>query len=92
MEKKHLTTPKTALNFGILLGGISVIFGVMLYVLDMHYQNDTSTSIISYVFLIVIILWGIVHFRKENNGYLTLSDALKTGMGIALISSIITAT
>jgi len=60
----------------------------MLYVLDMHYHDDTSTSLISYAFLIGIIVWGIIHFRKENNGYLTLSNALKTGLGIALISSI----
>ena len=60
----------------------------MLYVLDMHYHDDTSTSLISYTFLIGIIVWGIIHFRKENNGYLTLSNALKTGLGIALISSI----
>lgn len=91
MEKQNFTPAKTALNFGLLLAGISVIFGIMLYVLDMHYQNDTSTSLISYAFLIGIIVWGIIHFRKENNGYLTLSNALKTGVGIALISSIITA-
>jgi len=54
----------------------------------MHYHDDTSTSLISYTFLIGIIVWGIIHFRKENNGYLTLSNALKTGLGIALISSI----
>ncbi|MDA9596998.1 DUF4199 domain-containing protein [Flavobacteriaceae bacterium] len=88
MEKLNFTPEKTALNFGLLLGGISVIFGIMLYVLDMHYHDDTSTSLISYTFLIGIIVWGIIHFRKENNGYLTLSNALKTGLGIALISSI----
>jgi hypothetical protein len=54
----------------------------------MHYHDDTSTSLISYAFLIGIIVWGIIHFRKENNGYFTLSNALKTGLGIALISSI----
>ena len=63
MEKQKFTPAKTALNFGLLLGGISVIFGIMLYVLDMHYQNDTSTSLISYAFLIGIIVWGIIHYQ-----------------------------
>ena len=63
----------------------------MLFILDMHYQNDTATSLIGYGFLIGIIIWGIMRFKKINNGYLKLSEALKTGVGTALISGIVIA-
>ena len=63
----------------------------MLYFLDMHYQNETTTSLIGYAFLIGVILWGIMQFKKTNNGYLKLSEALKTGVGTALISGIVIA-
>ncbi len=89
MEYKKNTTAKTALNFGLLLGGINIVYGLMLYFLDMHYQQETATSLIGYALLIGLILWGIIQFKKSNEGYISLSEALKTGGGTALISAII---
>lgn len=89
MKNQNITPAKVALSFGVLLGGVSVIFGLILYALEMHYQNDKTTSLIGYSFLIGIIILGMVYFRQNNNGFLMLSDALKTGVGIALISSLI---
>ena len=89
MENQKNTTSKTAFNFGLILGGISFVYGLMLFFLDMHYQNETATSLIGYTFLIVFILWAIIHFRKKNEGYISLSETLKTGVGTALISAII---
>ncbi len=88
MENEKKTTTKIALDFGLINGGINVLFGLILYSLDMHYQNETSTSLIGYAFIIVIIIWAIIQFRKNNGGYLTLLEALKTGIGTALISGI----
>ena len=89
MENQKKSTAKFALNFGLILGVINVIYGLMLYALDMHYQNDTKTSLINYAFLIGIIVYGIMQFKKNNDGLMSLSEALKTGLGIALISSIL---
>tara|TARA_B100001173_G_scaffold312545_1_gene334594 strand:- start:6112 stop:6636 length:525 start_codon:yes stop_codon:yes gene_type:complete len=89
MENQKNTTAKTAINFGLILGGISIVYGLMLFFLDMHYQNETATSLIGYAFLIVIILWAIIDFKKKNEGYISLSETLKTGVGTALISALI---
>jgi hypothetical protein len=89
MENQKNITAKTALNYGLLLGGINVVYGLMLYILDMHYQQETATSMIGYALLIGIIIWGIIKFKKSNDGYISLSEALKTGVGTALVSAII---
>ena len=89
MENEKKTTGKIALIFGLVLGGINVVYGLILYSLDMHFQNETSTSLIGYAFLIGIIIWAIIQHKKNNVGYLTLSEALKTGIGTALISGIV---
>jgi hypothetical protein len=39
--------------------------------------------------MIAITLWGIYSFRKANDGYLSLGEALKLGAGIALVAGII---
>ena len=85
MENQKITTVKTALNFGLILGGISLMYSLMLFFLDMHYQGETATSLIGYTLLIGLVLWAIMHFKKNNDGYISLSDALKTGVGTALI-------
>tara|TARA_B100001059_G_scaffold236819_1_gene290929 strand:- start:22712 stop:23236 length:525 start_codon:yes stop_codon:yes gene_type:complete len=89
MENQKITTAKTALNFGFILGGVSLVYSLMLFFLDMHYQGETATYLIGYALLIGLILWAIMHFKKNNDGYISLSEALKTGVGTALISAII---
>ncbi len=89
MENQKITTAKTALNFGLILGGISIVYSLMLLFLDMHYQGETATSLIGYFILIGGVFWAIRHFKKNNDGFITLSEALKTGVGTALISALI---
>ena len=89
MENQKITTAKTALNFGLILGGVSLVYSLTLFFLDMHYKGETATSLMGYALLIGLILWAIMHFKKNNDGYISLSEALKTGVGAALISAII---
>ena len=89
MENQKIITAKTALNFGLISGGVSIVYSLMLFFLDIHYQGGTATSLIGYALLIGLVLWAIMHFKKNNDGYISLSEALKTGVGTALISAII---
>ena len=89
MENQQITPAKTALNFGIILGGYNIIVGIMLYFLDMHYQNDQTVGIINIVITVVIIMAGIIQFKKENEGFLSMIEALKIGLGVAVISAVL---
>lgn len=89
MEKSPLKTNSFALRYGLILGLISVVFGLMIYFLEMHYQNNTKIGIVSLLISSVVIILGLLAFRKANQGFISLSQALKTGLGIALVSGII---
>lgn len=89
MENNSSTLKSHILQYGILLGGISVVFALMLFFLDMHYTQDSSVGIVSIVITIAVIVLGQYNFRKDNEGFLSFGEALKLGVGIALISSII---
>ena len=89
MENNSSTLKSNILQYGFLLGGISVVFALMLFFLDMHYTQESSVGIISFIITITVIVLGQYSFRKDNEGFLSFGEALKLGVGIALISSII---
>lgn len=89
MENTQPTTGKFALKYGLLLGGISVAFGLMLYFMDMHYQQSMSIFVVSIVIMLAVILLALYQFKKENGGYMTFGEALKIGVGLCLIGGII---
>ena len=89
MEENQPKTGKYSLNFGLILGVISVVFALMLYSMDAHASQDPSNTVISVIIMVGVIIWGIISFRKANEGYLTLGEALKLGAGIALVAGII---
>ncbi len=89
MENQQPKTGKFALQFGLILGLINVVFGVMLYVLDSHYQQNTGVTVVNIVIMLGVILWSIIAFRKANGGYLTISQALKVGVGVAAVAGVI---
>ncbi|PTL98562.1 MAG: hypothetical protein DA394_08870 [Candidatus Arcticimaribacter sp.] len=67
MEDQNLELKKYILQYGALLGGISVVFGLMLFSLDMHYQNETSTTIVS-----IAITIGVITFAQYSYQFLSL--------------------
>ncbi|WP_136468086.1 DUF4199 domain-containing protein [Flagellimonas onchidii] len=89
MEENQSKTGKYSLNYGLILGLISIVFGVMLYIQKLHYEMSIPVMIVSTLITIVIIFLGINAFKKANGGYLKLAEALKIAVGIALISAII---
>ncbi|WP_127137782.1 DUF4199 domain-containing protein [Flagellimonas oceanensis] len=89
MEEQQPKTGKFALNYGLILGLISVVFGVMLYTQKMHYERNTGIIVISIVIMAAIIFVGVNAFKKANGGYLSISEALKVAVGIAVIGAVI---
>ncbi|MGB5386652.1 MAG: DUF4199 domain-containing protein [Eudoraea sp.] len=90
MEENQPKTGKFSLNYGLILGVILLVFSIMLYSMDAHYSQDPSNTVITILIMVGVIIWGIFNFRKANQGFLTLSEALKLGAGIGLVAAIIT--
>ena len=61
----------------------------MLFFLDQHYQGGAFVNLINFLISLTIILLAQIAFKKDNGGYLNLSDSLKLGLGISLINSIL---
>ncbi len=91
MENQQATAKKFVLNYGLLLGIVSVTFGVIMYVTNVYLEPSMVYTIIGFLILITIITLAIKAFKTESGGYLSLSEALKVGIGVAVIGGIIAA-
>ena len=89
MEENQPKTGKFALHYGLLLGGISIVFFLMLFSLDMHYQGGMMVMVVSIVLSLAAIVVGLLQFRKANNGFMSFGQGLKLGVGICLVGGII---
>jgi len=90
MEEQQVKTGKFALNYGLLLGAISLVFSFMLYTQKMHYEQNGGVIAISVLIGAVVVFLGINAFKKANGGFLSISESLKVAVGIALVGAIIT--
>ena len=89
MEENTPKTGKFALIYGAMLGGISIVFSLMLYSADMHYQGGIMVVLVSLALSLAAIIVAIVQFRKANGGYMSFAQGLKVGVGVSLIGTII---
>lgn len=89
MEETQPKIGKFSLNYGLILGGISVAFGLMLFSMDAHTSQDTSNTVIGIVLAVGVVIWALISFRKANAGLMSLGQAIKLGIGVCLVSGVI---
>lgn len=90
MEFSAVSIKKYIINYGIILGILSVLIGATLYLTNNLIQQNTTQAILSLAVLFGVIAIGIKSYKNANNGFLELSEALKIGIGIALVGGMIT--
>lgn len=88
-EAENLDSKKIILNYGLILGVITVLLGVISYVMGDLYQPHWTMQVLGYLIFIGLIVYGIKEFKKSNGGFLRLSQALKIGTGIAAVAAVI---
>ena len=89
MEDQQKPTNKIALNYGFYLGLASILISVVMYALGKQHEQDWKTGVLSFAIMATIIVLGIKKYKESNGGFMTLSQGLKTGIGIALIGGVI---
>ncbi|WP_109300224.1 DUF4199 domain-containing protein [Aquimarina sp. AU474] len=89
MENEKTSSKKIIINYGVILGIVSVLFGAILYATGIYKDPHWSIGIFGFVITIVVLVYAIKAFKTANGGFLNLTDALKVGIGAALIGGII---
>ncbi|RKN81623.1 DUF4199 domain-containing protein [Ulvibacterium marinum] len=89
MEENQPKTGKFSLNYGLITGAVGILFALILFSMDMHYERGFSVQGVQIAILAAGILLAISQFKKASAGYLSLSEALKLGAGVALIAGLL---
>jgi hypothetical protein len=89
MENQKSTSTQIMLNYGLMLGVASILIAVANFAFGNVYKPHWIISVISGLATVVIIVFGLKTLKQNNNGFLSLGESLKTGLGIALISGIV---
>ena len=89
MSDKKSILKSTIIQYGLIYGGLAVVFSIMLFIMDMHYQGGSLQNWTGFIIMIGSITFAQIAYRKLNDGYLNLSEAIKVGLGVTLIGILI---
>ena len=86
---EEINTKKYIIEFGSWTGITLVSFAIMLFFLEAHYENSTSTQIINALIQISGITIACLAFKKANSNKISWGETRKIGTGVSLIIAII---
>ena len=89
MEHQKPTAGKFSLNYGVLLGLLMVCISVVTYVTGMALEGAQWPNIIYYIAFPIVVIYAISQYKKANANTLSLGDAIKVGLVVAIISALV---
>ena len=89
IKDNPISAKDTMLKFGLLLGILTILFNVILYVTDNYLAPHWSLGMLNFVMIIVVIILAFKAFKESNGGFLKLGEAIKIGLGVSLIAALI---
>jgi hypothetical protein len=88
-NNENVSKKSIMINYGLLLAVLSILVSVTNYSFGDIYDPHWSVQVIGIALMIVLIVLGIKKYKELNEGYLSLGDAIKTGIGIAFVTTLI---
>ncbi|MCK8479460.1 DUF4199 domain-containing protein [Psychroserpens algicola] len=89
MESVKISTGKFGMNYGIILGVVMIALSVIGYVTGQTLEGAQWPQLLYYIIFPVVIIFAISKYKKHNANTLTLGEAIKLGVIIAMISAIV---
>lgn len=89
MENQTPSIKPIAYNYGLYLAVINIAVLLVMYIANI--DKNWTLSIVSILLTITVFVFGIKAYKSLNNNLLTLMEAIKTGLAIAVIGGVITA-
>ena len=79
---------KLSIQYGLILGGVALVWGFILLYLGVHDKEGFEFQIVPIIASIAVTIFALLEFRKNTQG-LILSEAIKISIIVNVISTII---
>ncbi|MEM7087556.1 MAG: DUF4199 domain-containing protein [Bacteroidota bacterium] len=89
MDNENAPIKKTALNSGLIIGGLLLIIVAAMYATGALLEGVQWPMYIYYLLYPLLIGYTVHAYRKANGGFLSLKQALKVGVTAAVIGGLI---
>ncbi len=77
------------INYGIYLGILGSVIHLALWASGKAIELGWVANLLSFIALIVFVVLGIKNHKEANGGFISWGQGVKIGMGIAMISGVI---
>jgi len=89
METQTASVKKIAQPYGLVLALGTIFVSVIVYVMGYTYEQPWWQSLLNFAIMTLCIVYGLKAFKKENEGFLSLGESLKTGLAISVVAGVI---
>jgi hypothetical protein len=91
MNNQTTSQKSIMINYGLILGILTILVNVIAYMTNgISVERPFWEKALGWIVFIGVIYMAIKKFREANNGLLSLGQAIKTGLGVAVIGGLIT--
>ncbi|WP_298546073.1 DUF4199 domain-containing protein [uncultured Aquimarina sp.] len=88
--KQRISIKTHILKYGLVCGMVTIIFNFLTYLMGNYTKQNIFHAIIFLLITTSSIILGMIMFKKTNDNYISLGEALKTGIGIAILGGFLT--
>ncbi|WP_299211919.1 DUF4199 domain-containing protein [uncultured Aquimarina sp.] len=88
-KSKNIPMIKYTIKHGIFLGIAIIIFSLASYLAGSYIVQGWINLIVLLIVTVTSIMSGLLMFKKNNEGYISLGEALKIGIGITVLGGLI---
>lgn len=81
----QINSKRIIIIYGLIAGIVAILIGLITYSMGKNSNPGLLFSTFSFIIPFTIIILGIKKYKKYNHNFLSWEQAIKTGIGIALI-------
>tara|TARA_R110002050_G_scaffold100580_1_gene208206 strand:- start:169615 stop:170133 length:519 start_codon:yes stop_codon:yes gene_type:complete len=90
MKPNQAKIIKFGINYGIITGLIGIIYTSILIAVNMLHSQSILKSIGGFIVLIIPIIITISNFKKQNDNFLSVGQAIGVGVITAVVAALVT--
>ncbi len=89
MENKSASSFKTAINYGLIAAVLMILYGLILFLLDVGMESMKSFGYLNYLIVIVLMVLGIRAMKISLGGFISYGKAFTVSFLIILIAFLV---